>query len=138
MHLRGAVTQDPEGITLLQEPEGRMRRLALDRASEPLRFLDGHGVTLDGKSRGRTVFVEDWQVTEGVRGLQVWVGPVVLAGEDVGIADRASKATYYVDEDTAGALSPWAGRTVLIEGYVEGALRVQVVTYRPLFPEPVP
>jgi hypothetical protein len=137
VHLRGAVFQGDEGPVLL-EPEGRERRLVLGPTSAPLAFLDGHGVTIEGTAFGDRVRVRDWTITEGISGFQVFVGPVVVQGEDVGVADRGSRATYLLDRRTAAALARHAGTPVLVEGYVEGALRVRVVTWRLLAPEASP
>jgi hypothetical protein len=50
----------------------------------------------------------------------------------IGVQDRNSGAYYLVDPDSAETLKPYVGKTVLLEGYVEGAHRVRVLYFRVL------
>lgn len=129
VHLRGAVTQSDAGPELT-EPEGRVRGLILADDAQPLAYLDGEGVELDGVARFGRVRVTDWRITDGTHGLQVFVGPLERRGVEVAVWDRNSGGVVLVDEAAAGALAAHSGQPVLIEGFVEGAQRVRVVYYR--------
>ena len=136
VHLNGFVRPLAEGSgTSLTTMEGVEYRLALGPDSQPLAFLDGHMVGIDGKKAGGRVHVTDWEVLEGLHGLQVWVGPVDILGIQVGLTDRATGSYFVLDEASWDVLAPFAGDTVLVEGWVEGAHRLKVVYYRVLAAE---
>jgi hypothetical protein len=134
-HATGIVSPVPEGGTALQTIGGETLRLRLGRDSAPLAYLDGHEVEIEGVRSGRAVRVRDWRITGGLHGLQVWVGPVDILGIQVGIADRNTGSYFVLDEASWDVLAPFAGDTVLVEGWVEGAHRLRVVYYRVLAAE---
>jgi hypothetical protein len=113
---------------------GVVRPLALEPGSGPLAYLDGHLVKLEGTWRRGHIEVGDWRVMEGLHGLPVWVG-VVRAGPRLSLFVPDSGVTYNLDQDASSELAGWVGRTVLVEGYVEGGVGIRVMYYRPLFAE---
>jgi hypothetical protein len=130
--LRGAVSSNDEGATMLHLPDGATRRLILDPASAPLAALDGEGVRLEGLRGLRGVRVVDWSVPEGMRGLQTWVGVLERRDGAFRLYDRNARALYYVDDRGRPELAAAVGKTVLIEGWVEGAHAVRVAYVRVL------
>jgi hypothetical protein len=130
-HVLGVVEQKPTGLTLTT-PVGKEIRVVLLDEARPLRFLDGHLVEVWGVRVGKTVKVNDWKVQEGLHGLSVWVGPLEERGVQLGMHDRNSGAYYLFDEEAARDLARYAGKMVLVEGYVVGAHEVRVVYYRVL------
>lgn len=134
--LTGIVAPSATGPgTSLTTPEGDRYTLVLGPESQPLGFLDGHEAWIEGGRIGQSVRVSDWKVVGGLHGLQVWVGPVDVLGVQVGIADRNTGSFFVLDEASWDVLAPFAGDTVLVEGWVEGAHRLRVVYYRVLAAE---
>jgi hypothetical protein len=137
--LTGNVAPLEEGSgTGLTTVEGERWALGLPPEAAPLAWLDGHLAEVEGTHVGHKVRVTDWKVLEGLHGLQVWVGPLDVMGIQVGIADRNTGSYFILDEASWDVLGPFAGRTALVEGYVEGAHRLKVVYYRVLSPEDPP
>ena len=136
IHLTGFVAPLAEcrgtGLTTL---EGRVYKLVLGPDSAPLGFLGGHLVAIDGAQSGARVRVTEWEILEGLHGLQVWVGPIDILGIQVGLADRNTGSYFVLDEASWDVLAPFIGKTVLVEGWVEGAHRLKVVYYRVLAAE---
>jgi hypothetical protein len=130
--LRGAVYPGPTGEPILHLAEGGTRRLVLPPNATPLAGLDGEGVRLEGHRTLRGVRVVDWTVPEGTRGLQTWVGVVERRSGNLVIHDRNSKALYFLNEVSYPSLGNAVGRTVLVEGWVEGAHAVRPAYVRVL------
>ena len=131
----GLARPSADGV-VLDMMDGRQVPLKTDTDSDPLRFLDGHSVHVEGRRVGRAVRVSEWQVLEGLHGMNVWVGPVGRNSGGIGVDDRNSRVFYWVDEEAAATLAPWLGKVVLIEGYVDGHHRVHATAWRPLSEPP--
>lgn len=126
----------PVGDTMvITSSEGTSRPLELTGVAEPMRYLDGHTVTVDGVLHKQAIQVRRWHVIEGLNGLSVWVGRLVSTPNGIGIVELDSDAVFQLDADVAPDLEPWIGQTVLVEGLIEGALGIRVMFYRPLFDE---
>lgn len=130
--LQGAVQPDANGDTILHLPSGDTRRLILPESARPLAFLDGEGVELEGRRGLVGVRVIDWSVPQGTRGLQTWVGVLERRDGSLRIFDRNARARYFVDDRGQPELADAVGRTVLLEGWVEGAHAVRVAYVRVL------
>jgi hypothetical protein len=130
-HETGLVRPTDEG-TVLETPTGDQFRVVTAGQAAPLAALDGHTTEVWGTRISRRVHVTDWKVLEGLHGLPAWVGELDQRGIMIGVQDRNSGAYYLVDPDSAETLKPYVGKTVLLEGYVEGAHRVRVLYFRVL------
>ena len=134
--LQGLVSEDGPG-TRLQTVDGQVYRLVTVGEAAPVARLQDHFVRIQGTRVFRTVTVTDWSVPEGLHGMTAWVGELQGLGAQVGVQDRNSKSFYYLDPDAARTLGGHVGDVVLVEGYVYGPMRVEVVYYRVLGPGPV-
>lgn len=114
---------------------GESRELLLEGDADPMRWLDGHTVELEGRTKGRAIRVERWHVTEGLNGLPVWVGRLVSRPGGLALTELDSGATFALDDDVSEQLADWVGRVVLVEGYIESSLGIHVMFFRPLFDE---
>lgn len=130
-HVTGLVSPI-DGRPTLTESDGRSVRLVLSAASSPLGYLDGHLTEVWGRRGLGRLVVEDWKVREGLHGLPAYVGELNAQGIQLGLEDRNSGAYFLIDELASEDLAPFVGRTVLVEGYVEGAHRVRVLYWRVL------
>ncbi len=130
----GLVEPDAEDRVWLLTAEGQQYRLILRGEAEPMRFLEGHIAEVEGWRIGRRLTVEDWQVPEGLLGLPTWVGRLERHDGRLGLHDRNSNSFYWVDPEDEEAVEHLVGLPVLLEGYVERALQVRVVTFRVLAP----
>ena len=118
---------------ILQTIEGRERRLDLrEPSAETLRFLDGEGVDISGRSFGRRIRVASWELVTGTHGMQAFHGTLTDSARGIGVADRRSGAFYIIDEGAVDVLIGYLGQPVVLEGYVEGAQALHVVYYRVL------
>jgi hypothetical protein len=120
---------------MITSSEGRSRDLVLQKGSEAMRFLDGHEVELEGTFRRGSIHVEQWQVTEGINGLPVWVGELRAVRDGYGLYDRRAATMFALDRSGGEEMSPYLGRQVLVEGYIAGTMTIKVVYFRPLFDE---
>jgi len=120
---------------VITSSEGTSRPLELSGVAEPMRYLDGHTVTVEGVLHKQAIQVRRWHVIEGLNGLSVWVGRLVSTPDGLGLVELDSDAVFQLDADVAPDLEPWIGQTVLVEGLIEGALGIRVMFYRPLFDE---
>ena len=112
--------------------DGQSWELSTSGDAEVLQWLDGHSVKVEGTAIGRRLRVSSWTVTDGLHALQVWVGPLVVDGAQVGLLDHNSGAFYIVDGAAADTLARYRGLPVLLEGWVDGAHRVRVLYFRVL------
>lgn len=131
--MTGLVVERGAGVAL-QEPDGHELRLVVTGESLPMRNLEGHLARVEGRRAFGTLTVTDWQVLEGLHGLQAWVGELRWHGAQLGVLDRNSGGFYLLDESANEALAPLVDGVVLVEGYVVGPNRVKVVAYRDLQP----
>lgn len=123
-------TEGGPSLEAMTGPEVRLVLVGADAA--PVSRLDGHQAEIWGTRIARRVRVTDWKVPEGLHGFQAWVGPLERRGAQLGLTDRNTGAYVLLDDAAQEALGPFVGGVVLVEGYVQGAHRVQVVYYRDL------
>jgi len=128
-HVRGLVEPTPAGARLTTV-EGRVYKLILSGGSLPIHHLDGHLVDAWGPRVFNAIRVGRWTVGEGLHGLPTWVGELVPMGQQLGIEDLNSGVFYLLDDDAAATLQAYAGQVALVEGYVVGPHRVEVLYYR--------
>jgi hypothetical protein len=133
-HEIGLVHGSP-GQTTLDTPSDGQFQLGLGEDARPLRYLDGHEAEIWGSRIGHRVHVTDWKLGEGLHGMPSFVGVIEEQGAQIGMLDRNSKAYYVFDQESIPVLRPMAGKTVMVEGYVDGAHRVRVLFFRLLGPE---
>lgn len=131
--LTGLVVDRGAGVAL-QESDGHELRLVLSGDALPMQNLQGHLARVQGRRGLGAVAVTDWQVLEGVHGLQAWVGELRWHGAQLGLVDRNSGGFYLLDDGAVSTLAPLVEGVVLVEGYVVGPNRVKVVAYRDLDP----
>ncbi len=130
--LQGLVEKRPLG-TWIKTSEGTDYQLVLGEGASAVSHLEGLIVEVEGRRVFRKVTVEQWRCREGSHGLTAWIGVVEERGVQLGLYDRNSDGWYFFDEDSIDTLRPFAGKPMLIEGYVVGAHEVAAVYYRPLF-----
>ena len=120
----------------LHQLDGAVLRLRLSPGSEPVGYLDGHIVEVEGRRVGRSVRVGRWSLVEGLSGMPVHVGVVQRVGSGVGLVDRQTGERLALDPDASATLASWIGRVVLVEGYGTGPGQLTATAWRPL-DEPV-
>lgn len=121
----------PEGDRVLLETyEGRRVVLALDAEAEPVRYLEGCVVVVEGPRLGRRVWVEDWYVQDAGDGSSGFVGLLRRHGSNLVIEDRNTGTTLRIDDLSAARLRGMEGHTVLLMGHVVGGGIVEVVGVR--------
>lgn len=128
--LTGMPTATPAGV-VLADISGREHRLVLGPGAEPVAALDGCLVRIEGTRGGKGVRVASWEVVEGLHGMTVWTGMVVLGPSGAAIRDRGG-VLYTLDDATSDALSDNLGDPVLIEGYVDGTHHIRAMYTRVL------
>ncbi len=132
-HGSGVVRPAAEGEGVeLQQLDGTTLKLALPTGSEPLGYLDGHIVRVEGSRAGRTLTVRRWSLVEGLSGMPVYVGVVQRMGSGVGLVDRQTGEPLALDDRASATLAPWIGRVVLVEGYGTGPGQLTATAWRPL------
>ena len=131
-HLTGMVEAPADEALRLKTSEGRAYRLVLPGDAAPVAKLDGFFVEVEGQRMCRTIRVADWEITQGLHGMSVWVGKLEERGIQLGMDDRNSGAFYFLDESATKTLRPYVGRLIVLEGYVVGPHRVKVMYYLPL------
>jgi hypothetical protein len=129
------VVQPAGEVMTVTSTEGHSRELLLEGEAEPMRWLNGHTVEIEGRTRGPAIRVERWHVTEGLNGLPVWVGRLEARPGGLMLVELDGGAAFALDDDVSEQLADWTGRTVLVEGYIESTLGIHVVYFRPLFDE---
>lgn len=124
-----------DGSLVIEAGTGASRRLILTPESEEMRWLDGHVVEVEGRSRPGAIRVERWAVTEGRNGLPAWVGEIVQLDGRLGLLVETSAVTYVLDEPSSEDLAAFVGRPMLIEGWIDVNEGIHVGFFRPLFDE---
>ncbi len=130
-HEVGLVYPGEEG-TVLDTEHGERVELSTAGEDAPLAWLDRHTTEVWGNRMSGKVHVTDWKIPEGLHGMPAWVGELELRGAQLGLQDRNSGAYYLVDHESFSTLTPYVGRMILIEGYIDGAHRVKVMFFRVL------
>jgi hypothetical protein len=129
-HSRGIIVETQGLGPMLRTQEGQELRLVLlGEDAAALAHLDGAMVDVSGQRLFRNFRVDDWTVLSGSHGMATWVGPLRFLGSRVAIEDRGSGVTYVLDNDASKSLLDEVGSMVLLEGYVDGPHRIQVVFY---------
>jgi len=131
-HVRGIL---PEAGYALEAPNGATVRLRVDPAVSPeIEFARGLLLDVTGKRGIGGLRVSGWWVAEGAHGLQAWWG-LLQRGDDgrLALLDARSGEPLALQTEATDALTPWIGRPVLLEGYLEDTRAAVVVYYRPLF-----
>ena len=134
-HREGIVSPHGERVEIW-ENDGRRTRLVLGEGSEPIRYLDGVVVEVEGPRFGRRVVVQDWTVGLTDTGAMPFVGVLTLYGSNWLIEDRVSGGTVLLDPATLLGLEAHKGQPVLVEGFVAGPQRIRVVRWRALYGGP--
>lgn len=123
----------PEGDRVLLETyEGRRVALTLDAEAEPVRYLEGCVVVVEGPRLGKRVWVKDWYVQDAGDGSSGFVGLLRRHGSNLVIDDRNTGTTLRIEDVSAARLRGMEGRTVLLLGHVVGGGIVEVVGVRVL------
>lgn len=131
-HVRGIL---PESGYALETPHGAKVRLHVDPAVSPeIEFARGLILDVTGRRGLGGLHVSGWWVEEGAHGLQAWWG-LLQRGEGgrTVLLDARSGEPLTLQTEATEALTPWIGRPVLLEGYLEDTRAAVVVYYRPLF-----
>lgn len=135
-HQVGLVEVDDNKARLLNG-EGEHWKLVLDESSEPLRYVDGCGVEVYGRTLGRRFAVRRWRVLDAGDGSEPFVGRLERYGSHWVVKDRASGNEVALDPDSLAGLDAHEGQMVMVVGFVVGTLQVRVVSWR-LLEEPSP
>ncbi len=133
--VRGMVTsQGPS--TEIVDLAGKKYRLLLGDEGQPLRYLDGCVVDVEGHLLGRRVVVREWSVITASDGSAPFVGRLRRRGSNLVMEDRNSGSIVMLEADPALGLARWVDQPVMVVGYITGPHQVQVVAFRGLAPEP--
>ena len=121
-----------EGPIVLESMDGKKVRLVTLGDAAPIAHLDGHMLEVWGQRLFGAMRISKWRVDQGIHGLATWVGKLEAHGVQIGLHDRNSGGFYFVSEKIEDELAPHLGKQVLLEGYVDGPHRIQVLFYRVL------
>ncbi|MDP6934328.1 MAG: hypothetical protein QGG40_15485 [Myxococcota bacterium] len=127
----GLLEQEGGAVRLVREASDDLA-LLLGPEGDPLRFLEGCQVEIDGTRIGRRLVVSDWRVTVAADGSAPFVGRLRLQGNNWVLDDRTTGRPLVLDAASMGSLVNHVGQPVLIVGYVVGAQTVRVVDWRVL------
>jgi hypothetical protein len=109
--------------------------LVIEAGTGASRWLDGHIVEVEGRSRPGAIRVDRWTITEGRNGLPAWVGEIVQLDGRLGLLVTSSAVTYVLDEPSSEDLAAFVGRPMLIEGWIDVNEGIHVGFFRALFDE---
>ncbi len=129
------IVRPVEGNLVIEAGTGASRRLILTPESATMRWLDGHIVEVEGRSRPGAIRVDRWSITEGRNGLPAWVGEIVQLDGRLGLLVTSSAVTYVLDEPSSEDLAAFVGRPMLIEGWIDVNEGIHVGFFRALFDE---
>jgi hypothetical protein len=115
---------------------GQRYKLLLGDEGQPLRYLQGCVVDVEGPRIGRRLLVSDWDVIIAGDGSAPFVGRLRRQGSNLIVHDRNSGSILIVESDPALGLAEWIDLPVMIVGYIVGPHRIQVVSFRGLAPDP--
>lgn len=123
------VLMPAEQHPMMMGQDGREWRLIAGDADSILRGAMGASVQLTGARLGRTLWVQDWKITDGGDGSAPFVGELRRFGSQWLVDDQNSGTTISLAEESLGSLSEHEGEWVMISGYVVGAHRINVVRW---------
>ena len=127
--VRGVVQGGGRG-TAVVDLEGQRYGLILGDAGQPLRYLDGCVVDVEGPLIGRRLIVKDWSVITAADGSAPFVGRLRRQGSNLVMEDRNSGSIVVLQADQELGLEQWIDLPVMVVGYVIGPHRIQVVGFR--------
>ncbi len=127
-HLSGLV-DPPRHLRLY---DGTRVRLRLDEESEPIRYLQGCVVRVEGNKFGPLFSVKDWYVEDAGFGYGAFVGRLRVVGTRALVDDRRTNTTLVLDPVSAIRLRAYDGLVVLIVGPLVGPSEVQAMSWRVL------
>ncbi len=133
--VRGVVQPTAASVQVV-DLEGRRYKLLLGDAGQPLRYLEGCVVDVEGPLVGRRVVVRDWTVITAEDGSAPYVGRLKRQGSNLVMEDRNSGSIIVLQADPRLGLSEWVDQPVMVVGYITGPHQVQVVGFRGLGPNP--
>ncbi|MCB9663546.1 MAG: hypothetical protein H6732_05520 [Alphaproteobacteria bacterium] len=117
--------------TWIEAPSGKARPLS-GAEVERLRHLAGLVVDVEGTLRRGAIEVESWSILQGPLGFEAHVGLVDAGVSGVVLREVGTGKVLGLHGDPAEALWDEVGQWVLVEGIVDGPLRVRVMGWRPL------
>ncbi len=127
----GSLQREGDAL-IVASTNGKSRPLELNGPSAALARLDGYTVELEGVTHKGAIRVTSWRVLEGLHGMSVWVGSVARTEHGIALDDAENHVRLTLKGDGADVLWDEIGRAVLIEGFIDGTLQVQVVDSIPL------
>ena len=135
-HRVGLVIADPAAgaPTLVRTTSGDETRLATVGDAEPVQYLNGCVVAVDGPLVFGALHVRDWRVLDAGDGSGNFVGLLRAYGARLVLDDRNSGSTVILDDLTAAPLRMYVGFPVLVIGHLTGAGYVVPVAFRVLAP----
>lgn len=133
--IRGVVQPSGSAVAVV-DLQGHAYKLMLGDAGQPLRYLDGCVVDVEGPQIGRRVLVRDWQVITASDGSAPYVGRLRRQGSNLIMEDRNSGSIVVLSADPQLGMAEWIDQQVMVVGYITGAHQIQVVAYRGLGPTP--
>ena len=128
----GLVSAEPPSV---QTADGHVYTLTLDHDGDPLRYLHGCIVVVEGPRLGHRIVVKDWHVQDAGDGSGGFVGPLREYGARLVIDDRNTGTTLVIADEVAAQLRPWVGQPVLLIGHIMGGNLVMPVAWRVLAEE---
>ena len=134
---RGLVALDAggDGVPVgprLETLEGHSFALRSAEEMDLLRSLDGCTVEVEGPVMARSMLVQQWSVLDAGDGSVPYVGLLRQHGSNMVIDDRGSGMPLVLSDTSAERLRSYAGKVVMISGYVVGAQVLHVVNFRVL------
>ncbi len=133
--VRGVVQRDRQATTVV-DIEGQTYKLILGDAGQPLRYLEGCVVDVEGPMVGRRVVVKDWTVITAQDGSAPYVGRLRRQGSNLVMEDRNSGSIVVLRGEAGLGMDAWIDQPVMVVGYVVGPHIVQVVAFRGLAEPP--
>ena len=133
--VRGVVQPGTRG-TAVVDIEGHRYGLVLGDAGQPLRYLDGCVVDVEGPLLGRRLIVKDWSVITAADGSAPYVGRLRRQGSNLIMEDRNSGSIVVLQADPELGLERWIDLPVMVVGYIVGPHQIRVVGFRGLAAEP--
>lgn len=119
--------------TWISATSGEERMLVGDEV-ELLQYLTGLDVVLEGTLRRGAIEVGSWTVYQGPLGFEAHVGLIEAGMGGPVLREARSGQLLGLHGDPAEDLWDEQGRWVLVEGIVDGPLRLRVMGWRPLHP----